>query len=212
MQERGSEDNVDLFAKGNDVLRLDCMLGDYLPPVGTGMVADVEFRRKVDEKMDGDLRLKYHGEMTTTFLGEGNGFIEVKPNPGSRLKIRSGIDADFEKTHVSWIKEDLLSAKYVYLQYDTTNSLDVSRCYCFRIRTMKDDSGVVTNAYYGKIYGDIYFACAYDETREDNAQKMYIARPDLLYYVNPTPMDKNLEFDSRHNMCPGQKYRYGYDN
>lgn len=212
VQERGSEDNVDLFAKGNDVLRLDCMLGDYLPPVGTGMVADVEFRRKVDEKMDGDLRLKYHGEMTTTFLGEGNGFIEVKPNPGSRLKIRSGIDADFEKTHVSWIKEDLLSAKYVYLQYDTTNSLDVSRCYCFRIRTMKDDSGVVTNAYYGKIYGDIYFACAYDETREDNAQKMYIARPDLLYYVNPTPMDKNLEFDSRHNLCPGQKYRYGYDN
>ena len=208
----GSEDSVDLFAKGNDVLRLDCMLGDYLPPVGTGVVADVEFRRKVEEKMNGDLRLKYHGEMTTTFLGDGNGLVEVVPNPGSRLKIRSGIDADFEREHVSWIKEDLLSTKYVYLQYATTNSLNRSRCYCFRIRTIKDDSGAVTNAYYGKIYGDIYFAHAYDETREENAQKIYIARPSLLYYINPTPMDKNLEFDCRHNLCPGQRGSYSFDN
>jgi len=193
-------------------LRLDCMLGDYLPPVGTGVVADVEFRRKVEEKMNGDLRLKYHGEMTTTFLGDGNGLVEVVPNPGSRLKIRSGIDADFEREHVSWIKEDLLSTKYVYLQYATTNSLNRSRCYCFRIRTIKDDSGAVTNAYYGKIYGDIYFAHAYDETREENAQKIYIARPSLLYYINPTPMDKNLEFDCRHNLCPGQRGSYSFDN
>jgi len=77
---------------------------------------------------------------------------------------------------------------------------------------MKDDSGTVTNAYYGKMYGDIYFAYAYDETREDNAQKMHIARPDLLYYVNPTPMDKNLEFDCRHNLCPGQSGSYSFDN
>lgn len=212
VRRRGWGDSVDLFGKGNDVLRLDCMLGDYLPPVGTGVVADVEFRRKVDEKMDGDQRLKYHGEMTTTFLGDGNGLIEVEPNPDSRLKIRSGVDADFEKKHVSWIKEDFLSAEYGYRQYTTTNSYDGARCYCFRIRTMKDESGIVTNAFYGKIYGDIYFSQAYDLSRNRDAWTIFIARPKLLYYLNPTPMDKNLEFDCQHNLCPGQRGNNGFNN
>ena len=41
---------------------------------------------------------------------------------------------------------------------------------------------------------------------------MHIARPKLLYYLNPTPMDKNLEFDCQHNLCPGQRGNNGFDN
>ncbi len=35
----------DLFAQGNGTICLDLLEGDWLPPVGHGRIADVEFKR-----------------------------------------------------------------------------------------------------------------------------------------------------------------------
>lgn len=200
----------DLFSRGNDILRFDFLKSDYLPPIGTGVVADVEFRRFVDEKTEGDKYLWYHGEMKTTFLGDGNGYVVVEPNKGSRLKIKSGVDADFQKEHTYWVRNDLTDPEFN--GYTITNSMVKSRCYCFRIRTVKDDTGVVTNAYYGKIYGDISAERVVDRAIKGEARRRFVAQPEFLYYLNPTPMDKNLEFDGRHNLRPGGKKDYSFDN
>ena len=52
--------------------------------------------------------------------------------------------------------------------------------YYFRIRTQTNELGQVTNALYGKIYGQIN-GC-------------------FTYFLNPTPNDRNVEFDPKRNL------------
>jgi hypothetical protein len=54
-----------------------------------------------------------------------------------------------------------------------------NRNFYFRIRTKLDENGNVVSARYGKIYGDL---------------------PQFTYYYNPTPNDRNVEFDSKQNL------------
>jgi hypothetical protein len=52
----------------------------------------------------------------------------------------------------------------------------------FRVRTKLDSNGNVASACYGKIYGDL---------------------PQFTYYLNPTPNDRNIEFDPKQNLLSG---------
>ena len=58
----------------------------------------------------------------------------------------------------------------------------------FRVRTKADESGNITEAYYGKIYGPFKFA--------DGPQRFIR----FTYYFNPNPNDRNLEFDGKNNL------------
>jgi len=58
-------------------------------------------------------------------------------------------------------------------------NIDGNRNYFIRIRTRTDEEGKIIYAHYGKIYGDF---------------------PWFTYYVNPTPNDRNIEFDPRQNL------------
>jgi hypothetical protein len=58
----------------------------------------------------------------------------------------------------------------------------------FRVRTEMDQQGRIVNAQYGKIYGPFKFA--------QGPKKLV----DFTYYFNPTPNDRNLEFDGEHNL------------
>jgi hypothetical protein len=59
---------------------------------------------------------------------------------------------------------------------------DPNRNFYFRVRTALDHQGNVVSAQYGKIYGDL-------------AQ--------FRYYLNPTPNDRNIEFDPKQNLVGG---------
>jgi len=61
-------------------------------------------------------------------------------------------------------------------QTETTNP---NRIFYFRVHTKLDENGNVVSARYGKIYGDL-------------AQ--------FTYYYNPTPNDRNVEFDPKQNL------------
>ena len=67
---------------------------------------------------------------------------------------------------------------------------------CFRVRTKYDDKGKVVEAFYGKIYGDIAMGWSYQG----------VSSASFLYYFNPTPNDRNLEWDRKNNLCdkPGK--------
>lgn len=81
-----------------------------------------------------------------------------------------------------------LSPKRVYQPVGKPQHSDIQQDqnYFFRVRTMKDDKGNIVSALYGKIYGDFQF----DER----------GRVTFTYYLNPTPNDRNVEFNPKKNL------------
>lgn len=67
-------------------------------------------------------------------------------------------------------------------QYIQAGMPDQNRNYYFRVRTQLDHNGNVVSAHYGKIYGDFM---------------------QFRYYLNPTPNDRNIEFDPQKNLLQG---------
>jgi len=66
--------------------------------------------------------------------------------------------------------------------YEQTKMPNPDRIYYFRVRTKVDDRGNIVSAHYGKIYGDFM---------------------QFAYYYNPTPNDRNIEFDPKQNLLGG---------
>lgn len=66
--------------------------------------------------------------------------------------------------------------------YEQTHMADPNRNYYFRVRTVLDLNGGIKSALYGKIYGDFM---------------------NFGYYLNPTPNDRNIEFDPARNLMRG---------
>jgi hypothetical protein len=59
---------------------------------------------------------------------------------------------------------------------------DANRIYLLRVRAVLDQSGNIVSAHYGEIYGDFM---------------------QFAYYLNPTPNDRNIEFDPKQNLLGG---------
>ena len=188
----------DLFAKGNGSLELDLLKGDWLPPVGSGEYADVVFTRLPREDLGmgtnaiGITASAYRDTMSVMFTGEGNGLVEVACPHGAGIKIREAPNDGYRQTYVCWKGrgKDLLRSSH----------FDKRRNFAFRIRTERDEKGKITSAYYGKIYGDIDFKKLIGVNVEA------VAAPSFCYYLNPTPNDRNLEWDMKTNLCakPGK--------
>ena len=188
---------ADIFPKGEDTLRYDLLMGDWLAPVGTGRVADVTFtrhpREDLGEGVNGaDVRgPSYRDSMTVRFPGEGNGLVESNPAPNLRLRIRTAPEDGYRPEYLCWKGRDKT--------LEHVGSYDENRCFCFRIRTRRDDRGRIVEAYYGKIYGDILMYTGYN---------FIVCGVKFLYYLNPTPLDRNLEWDRKTNLGPD---RVDYD-
>ena len=59
--------------------------------------------------------------------------------------------------------------------------------YFFRVRSKTDDKGNVTNALYGKIYGDF-------------GENFGRGELNFIYYLNPKPNSRNMEFNPQQNL------------
>jgi hypothetical protein len=187
----------DTFGMGDGVLKYDFFTGSYLPPLGTGTVADVEFRRMPIEKLGNGKRTTHPGEtpsmrqretMMVVFTGADDGVVRVPDSPQSNLRLRMAPDDGYIRTYTC-IRED-------GPHLENIRTWDDNKTLCFRIRTRRNEKGEIVEAYYGKIYGDISF---------DIANDIRIGSPHFLYYLNPRSMDTNLEYDGRHNLRPGAR-------
>ena len=67
-------------------------------------------------------------------------------------------------------------------KYEQTQMPDPNRIYYFRVHTALDSQGNILSTHYGKIYGDFM---------------------QFRYYLNPTPNDRNIEFDPKQNLLQG---------
>ncbi len=185
----------DIFPKGSDILHFDLMKGEYLPPVGNGVVADIEFTRQPRQDFGegvnggGVKGQSYRDSMKVRFLGDDNGLVEMVHPRGAALKIRTALESGYSQDYSCWRGRD----KALHRE----GHYDKNRCLCFRIRTRRNDKGEIVEAYYGKIYGDITF------NGEHTADGLYIpvSSVNMRYYLNPTSLDRNLEWN-RVNLCP----------
>lgn len=78
--------------------------------------------------------------------------------------------------------------------YGITLSAKDSDAYFFRVRTV-EQNGRIVSALYGKISGGLALAPMHSKT----------CKIQLTYYLNPTSLDRNLEWDPKRNLLTGLK-------
>jgi hypothetical protein len=174
----------------NQAVAFDLMAGDWVVPHGKGQEPDLLFTFSAKPER---VHTNWYGSsprvhrlldynLAVSFFNEGDGVIPVSVTPhqgGSALRLppmaaESGYSS--------------LSPKRVYQQEGKPQRSDIrmDQNYFFRVRTKKDDKGNIVSTLYGKIYGDFQF----DER----------GRITFTYYLNPTPNDRNVEFDPKQNL------------
>ena len=205
--------SADIFPRNSDTIRYDLVMGDWLPPVGNGKVADVEFTRhprevlyEIEMQKFGEKKkyVAYRDSMTVNFPGDDNGLVELHPSPGLWLRIRTAPEAGYVPRYQCWLQDDKFKpTTQPFVSAKETKSYDENRCFCFRIRTKRDKRGEIVEAYYGKIYGDIFFSHSINPF-------VPVSNVCMLYYLNLTPLDRNLEWDRKTNLNP-EKMRMGYE-
>jgi len=197
----GDSDPKDVFSGNGERAQLDLVKGDWLPPNGTGEVADVEFVRKPREDL-GETYVPivqnrgrmYRDTMEMRFLGENNGIVEMATERCHLMKIRTAPEAGYGQMRIvsQWRDKEL----------KIKASWDENKSYCIRIRSKTDANGKLIDGLYGKIYGDIKFVHV-------QWKDIPIGNVGMQYYLNLTPLDRNLEWN-RENLCPAPRVLIGY--
>lgn len=175
---------LQLPAKGVPV-GYDLARSDWVAPYGKGEYSDLIFRLEVSEaglnKID---RVPlYEATFTVSFSREGDGiqsFFASRLNGSAFRSPRYAPEGGYTNMLVKRSFERERESHY-------DNREDQN--YFIRVRTQLDEKGRVASAMYGKVYGDI--ECSYKG----------ILRFD--YYLNPTPNDRNMEFDPARNLFTG---------
>ena len=184
------------FDGTNAVMRYDLVHGDWLPPDGNGEIADIAFSIKLTSHDADDVgkpyqRTFYTFEYIIEFLGAGNGLYNQIVNPTAGIGLRTAPkNAYVHQTRIRQGRRRHVIGANSFAKKFT--DADPNRCYAFRIRSEFDDKGRLTGGYYGKIYGDFEF-------REGN--RASFLGLEFLYYLNPVPLDRNLEWDMKGNLC-----------
>jgi hypothetical protein len=162
----------------------DIVNGAFLPPYGKGEMSDIRFNWKMTiySKDSDGLAWDYDTLCEISMTNVVDGICRGVPDGSESGQTGSAYFSDYNAPvdgytntipfyeHVRGTKADSNDDKH-YLYY-------------FRIRTQTNALGQVTNALYGKIYGQI------------NGR--------FTYYLNPTPNDRNIEFDPAKNLFGGR--------
>lgn len=161
----------------NVPLPYDLSVGDWVAPRGKGKITDIIFTAKLDQRSESD----YNYVLTVSFPNKGDGIqtFDAPLHVGSELKsLRYAPENGYQS---EWIQTRNRQTG----QIEQGNyALDGNRNYFVRVRTVLDEEGKVKSANYVKIYGEFM---------------------NFTYYLNPTPNDRNMEFDLKRNLLTGLK-------
>jgi hypothetical protein len=152
----------------------DLTVGDWVAPFGKGIHADFVFTAKLERRAENDSDYI----LTVSFPNHGDGIqtFEVPENEKGG-GLRSAHEAPLTGYEREWKQTSIRRPG----QFHQTNR-NLERNYYFRVRTILDEQGNVKSTLYGKIYGDFM---------------------QFTYYLNPTPNDRNVEFDPKQNLLKG---------
>ncbi len=182
---------IPMFAKRVDTLipevgapcAYDLEKGDWVQPRGEGICADIviELKRRITNEDD------YESTLIVSVPGVENGILEadIIAAGGSALRLSPipPIDGYRSNIVVRWGRTPG-EGGYGDVGDDSRPN------YFFRVRSEVDEKGGIIRTQYGKIYGAFLVSGL---AREN-------ARISFLYYLNPTPNDRNVEFDPEQNL------------
>lgn len=164
----------------NEPVGYDLSVGDWVAPHGRGVITDLIFTGNIDKKGDNDFDYK----LTVSFPNLGDGIQEFTTPPvrffgdGSALRSSQLAPAD------GYQPEVIKTMSRHPGQPSNSDMNNEKKSYYFRVKTVLDEQGKVKSALYGKIYGDFM---------------------QFRYYLNPTPNDRNVEFDPKQNLLKNLK-------
>ena len=173
----------------NEPIGFDLIAGDWVAPYGKGKQSDFIFeaQRRWASRNDFDSTVKL------TFSNAGNGMVPVSVplNQGSQLRLSATAPSE------GYIPEFIKSLSHTPANgwKDNEREGNKEQNYYFRVRTVLDEQGSVKSALYGKIHGDF----ALDPI---NSKTTWIL---FIYYLNPEPNSRNVEFDPKRNLIENLK-------
>jgi hypothetical protein len=181
---------ISLFARTTGYLEIpkidkevgyDLMAGDWVAPHGKGKIADFvfKFEGEFSDIPYGSLP-EYDNKIWLRFSNAHDGIIAWEGTSEAGRKYGSELISDYEAPKEgyqdTWVQR---TWKEKGGHHQTTSNMD--RNFYFRVRTKVDEKGNIVSTHYGKIYGDFM---------------------SFIYYLNPTPNDRNVEFDPKRNLLP----------
>ncbi len=169
----------------------DVVAGDWLPPLGKGVNPDFNFDWAGESKGVNHRE----GELALSFSNAGDGLVEQSYSfdMGSELRLAHKAPADGYIDSRRWRDEFKNPPDYPVRIVVSDVREDIA--YFFRVRTQTNGSDGSIGALYGKIEGDItYFGAG----KRGSGLR-------FKYYLNPTPNDRNLEYDGTNNLFEARK-------
>ncbi|MDR0536224.1 MAG: Ig-like domain-containing protein [Puniceicoccales bacterium] len=165
----------------------DLKMDDFVAPYGRGVYPDFIF--KIEEKIPRtEFGESYDYRLRITFPNKGDGIQShfTTPCPKSESPGDSRITMP-RYAPTTGYKNSLELRKALLDDRRIEQGMDQN--YFFRVRTKLDKNGKITSALYGKISGPIEFGKNWFRLR---------------YFLNPTPLDLNMENGSyeRENLTP----------
>ena len=175
----------------NVTLGFDLLIGDWVLPYGSGQTSDFSFSftKRISGPND------FEGGLAISFTNTFDGILENKER--SEVSVfhlpRFAPNAGFQTNWCVHISEDAKTGCHGDL--DVFSGGNPGKSYFFRTRSKKDVNGNFLEANYGKMDGEL--------------RVIGVARPGseimFTYYLNPTPNDRNMEFDPKRNLLQNLK-------
>jgi hypothetical protein len=162
----------------------DLEKSDWVAPNGKGAVSDLQFllSRRYVSRQDFDV------SVTVTFANKLDGIQPAEmPNVGrhSAFKwLRQAPETGYSAMLETRFKSDPKSG--------LEQNANEEQMYFFRVRSV-EQNGRLVSANYGKIKGGLLLAPSNSKT----------CKIELSYYLNPTSLDRNMEWDPKRNLLSG---------
>jgi len=159
----------------------DCEAGDFVEPYGRGVESDF----MVTCKGAGIPGTKTTHSIEMVVSDPAGGFMAKKKHSSSAFKSDYLAPEQGYSTNI-----------FAKMEYDSQHGVSGSSVFqgdeylVFKSRVKRDEEGNIVSANYGKFYSGIEFMRGVGEH----------VGVGFLYYFNPTPNDRNIEFDGKNNL------------
>jgi hypothetical protein len=158
------------------IAHFDCLIGDWLSPLGEGKTADMSFVYHSDSNGI----FGYLTNSLTLTMGQG-GIIMLKKNQFSELK------SVYEAPLVQYAQEIKFEHARTPEKIIKDITLSEDEYLVFYSSVLRDKTMTETNAYFGKLT-----SLEYGESKKQGHGFLK-----FTYYLNPTPNDRNLEAEGQ---------------
>lgn len=168
----------------------DLEKGDWVAPHGKGVQPDLTFKVLRDFKD----WFNFTVEAELTFAQPRDGLVRMVSSAVGQYSSfrweRSAPEDGYAAPHlIRFVNRDPRTGKIAEKSFDMNKTHEG---YFFRVRTVEENGRLIA-ANYGRITGDIGIS------PHDTKTCMIM----FTYYLNPTSMDRNMEWDPKRNLLPG---------